>query len=333
MRAEVGLVLRRIARDQIALHPRDIELVDALDLGDDALADRQLNLRDIFLVGDYEIAAKLVRAVVNQVRLAIDVAHEARELAVLRLVLRDQVLAEIGVEYPVHHDNGRLHIHARNAVGPGQGGNVCDHLGNVAAVLAEREDAGDAQAWINHDPLADKAGLTLISRPGAIEARDGVVGIPEEAIAGQDAGEPRLLFIGRINADAKEARVKVVEQIAPRHDCGKRSATGRVHGRAHEAQDQIAPRRRLELVTRVSAGALNKARGGFAGHEVGKSRQSSARIPVGGPGRQRSIPGGDASGGRLTLRRAEHSPVPFRPSFQMPQRHHGPFSSVEDGER
>ena len=57
---------------------RDIELVDALDLRNDALADRRLQTPDIDFVRHHEVAAALVAAVVDQVCLAVDVAHEAR---------------------------------------------------------------------------------------------------------------------------------------------------------------------------------------------------------------------------------------------------------------
>src|SRR5215475_13488310 len=110
MRPEVPAILGGIARNDMALDERRLELVHLADLWHDATLDETLRPIDDLGVDDVVVAAPLVIVAVDDDRLAVDLLHEARFGAAMLLVQRDEGLAELGLEDVGQHQDRRRHL-------------------------------------------------------------------------------------------------------------------------------------------------------------------------------------------------------------------------------
>ena len=152
--AEMPALRGRIAGDEIALHPGDVELVDLRDLRHDAADDARLELADQRTVGDLDVAAALVRGVADQHRPPVLLAHEARFLPALRPIKRDQLATETGLEDVRQQDDRGLELDPGEAFGRRQLRQPIEDRGDVAPILAERLDVEDAERGIENEPRA-----------------------------------------------------------------------------------------------------------------------------------------------------------------------------------
>ena len=277
--AEVALVLGRVARDDVALHAGDAELVDLPDFGRDAAHEARLGLGDEVRVVDDIVPAPLVGVVLHRDGLAVDFAHEARLGAPVGFIEADELRAELRLEYVGQDEDRRLHLEAGEAGGWRQGVEICKQRGDVAAVGGERDHPHDAQGGVDNvpEPVERQLALALghVGGKRAEEPRDAAVEVPEEAVSRIAVGDALLTLVGGIDADAEEREFMVIEEVAAPADGLDCRARVRVGGGTEEAQHDIAAGGGIEGVARIGEGALLEPRGGIAGGEAGTRRHGA----------------------------------------------------------
>ena len=108
----------------------------------------------------------------------------------------------------------------------------------------------DAQHRIEQDPARTRRRARIRGEGlRAIEPADQSVAIPEEAGRRRDCGEAALGLVGRIGADAEEARLRPVEQVgAGRPDHGECVGDAIIAAGIGEKQDDMPARRHVERI-------------------------------------------------------------------------------------
>src|SRR5215217_5458237 len=96
---EVTAVLRRVAGDDIPLHPRHFEVVYLLYFRGDPALDTRLDHLYQFRVADIIVLSPLVLCIRYKDRFSFDLSHEARLLPSMLFIKADQTPTEIRLEY------------------------------------------------------------------------------------------------------------------------------------------------------------------------------------------------------------------------------------------
>src|SRR5262249_40822141 len=272
MGPKVRLILRGIARHDVALHARDLELMHLEYLWNDAPREARLYLLDHLLIGNGVVAAPFMCVIVHRDGLAVDLAHEARLHAAMGFVELDELLAELGLEHIGQHNDRRLQFKSGEAAWRRKALEIGKDRGNVALVACEWEGPEHAQRGVHHDPLSPRGNVArarrCVARYCAIKLADGAVEIPEKTVARVGIRHALVGLVTGIETDAEEARVCVVENLSPGTDSlDRRPAMGVGRG-AEEAKYDVASRRVIECVARICVRALMKPRRWIAGGQI-----------------------------------------------------------------
>ena len=135
-------------------------------------------------------------------------------------------------------------------------------------MLLEGEDGADAERRIEHheEPAEREVALARlgVDRDGAVEPRHRQVEVEEVANAGNRVGDPAVALVARIDRDAEEGDVDVIEEMAVGEDVVDRRPAGGVAGAAIEAEHDPAPGGHVHDEARVLSRALGEPRGGVA---------------------------------------------------------------------
>ena len=131
----------------------------------------------------------------------------------------------------------------------GQPPQETDRRLGMLSLLVERDAADDAQQRVENEPVAaivdGRAGRRLLI-DGAIGLGDREIDIPEEADPRDHLLQAALVAVARVAGHAEEADLVVVEQLAVADHRIHHGPCRRGRRRAHEAQDDVAARHRVE---------------------------------------------------------------------------------------
>ncbi len=156
--------------------------------------------------------------------------------------------------------NARQGEDGRELLGVGALGQLLLEAGHDGGGVLHRLGHDDAEGRVDEEHA--RAERRIIGH--AVEARGGKIEVPEEAHAGLGIGQAALAAIGRIDADAKEGRVAVIEQVAL-FQSGLQGVHGRVQpGRAKEHEHQPAARRHVQAVVGDGVGGAGEGPRGLA---------------------------------------------------------------------
>ena len=278
--AEMGLVLGGIARDDIALHAGDHELVYLLDFRHDPAADALAGLVHQRFVFDDIVLAALVAVVGEQHGFAIDFAHEAKLGAAVLFVEPDQMLAEFGLEDVGEQEYRRLEFDPGVFRRRRQGFEIGEKRIGIRRVLAEFDELQHAQCRVEDDPETAGGHVLLaglrIARIGAIKPAKVAGLVEEEADARKLVGDALVGFVAGIDGDAEEAEVLVVEHRAVGRDGFQRLLPDGIGGGQEETEDEVCGRRRYR---RRSSDWSRCGHGTTApGRRIANSHSCAARV-------------------------------------------------------
>ena len=105
MGTEVSLLFARVTPNEIALHPRRLELKHALDMGKYATCDAVTHLVDKLAINNDAITTTFVTPIVYEHRSTINFPHKTRLCAAIELVQINQTLTQCRFKYAGKFDD------------------------------------------------------------------------------------------------------------------------------------------------------------------------------------------------------------------------------------
>ena len=193
----------------------------------------------------------------------------------MALVVFDQRLAQRRLEDPGHDEDRRLDGGGRRGADAGHPPQHVEDLSRVLLrVVLEGQGEKGAQAQVEEDrvpPVASRGGIG----DGPVQPAHGEVEVPEEADPGERLPGPPLAFVLRVGADAEEAGVRVVERRPRGREVAEDAMAHRVGDRPEEAQHDVTPGGRVEVILRGRRGAGHEPRGRFAEGQQGLPHRRS----------------------------------------------------------